>query len=409
MPGRIITPILGARYRTAAVPLPVSPSQKAKRMFDQVISVGLASYGMSGSVFHAPLLSAHPGFRLKKVLERSSEKSKAIYPQLEVVKTFEELLQDDELELVVVNTPNPLHYEMARRALEAGKHVVLEKPFTVTSEEGQALTKLAREQKLILSAFQNRRWDGDFRTVQQVVASGWLGELVEFEGHYDRFRNYIEANTWKEETGPGSGILYNLGSHMIDQALVLFGLPQAVTADIRTQRPGSQVEDAYDLLLEYGKLKVTLKSSYLVREAGPRYTLHGTEGSFLKYGLDPQEDALKAGGTFTDAGWGAEPEKDWGLLNTQLHGLHLRGTVETLPGTYQAFYQNIYAAILGRAPLAVTPEQATDVIRIIEAAMRSNAEKRRVMLGGDDLGVAPLSGGEASKGKDGRGFREGNP
>jgi scyllo-inositol 2-dehydrogenase (NADP+) len=347
-------------------------------MSENVISVGIASYGMSGSVFHAPLLAAHPGFTLKKMLERSAEKSKARYPQVEVVRDYGDLLQDEEIRLVVVNTPNALHYEMARQALEAGKHVVLEKPFTVTAAEGEELTQLAKEQNLILSAFQNRRWDGDFRTVQQVVESGWLGELVEFEGHYDRFRNYIEANTWKEETGPGSGILYNLGSHMIDQALVLFGLPQAVTADIRTQRPGGQVEDAYDLLLEYGKLKVVLKSSYLVREPGPRYTLHGTEGSFIKHGLDPQEDALKAGGTFTDPGWGREPEKDWGLLNTQLDGLHLRGTVETLPGTYQAFYQNIYDAIQGRAGLAVTAEQATNVIRIIEAAMQSNEEKRRV-------------------------------
>jgi scyllo-inositol 2-dehydrogenase (NADP+) len=347
-------------------------------MPEKVISVGIASYGMSGSVFHAPLLAAHPGFRVTSIMERSAEKSKARYPYVEVVRKYADLLQDGGPDLVVVNTPNALHYEMARQALEAGKHVVLEKPFTVTAEEGQKLTELAQERNLILSSFQNRRWDGDFRTVQQVVESGWLGELVEFEGHYDRFRNYIEANTWKEENGPGSGILYNLGSHMIDQALVLFGMPQAVTADIRIQRPGGQVEDAYDLLLEYGKLKVVLKSSYLVREPGPRYTLHGTEGSFVKYGLDPQEDALKAGGTFTDAGWGVEPQKDWGLLNTQLQGLHLRGTVETLPGTYQAYYQNIYEAITGQGPLAVTAGQATNVIRVIEAAMRSNEEKRRV-------------------------------
>ncbi|CAN5872308.1 Gfo/Idh/MocA family oxidoreductase [soil metagenome] len=347
-------------------------------MSEIVISVGITSYGMSGSVFHAPLLAAHPGFKIKKVLERSSEKSKVRYPEVEVVRDFEALLQDEEIGLVVVNTPNALHYEMARRALEAGKHVVLEKPFTVTAAEGEELAQLAKERGLILSSFQNRRWDGDFRTVQKVVESGWLGELVEFEGHYDRFRNYIEANTWKEESGPGAGILYNLGSHMIDQALVLFGMPRAVTADIRVQRPEGKVEDAYDLLLEYGKLKVVLKSSYLVREPGPRYILNGTEGSFVKYGLDPQEDALKAGGSPNDAGWGVEQSQYYGLLNTQLNGLHLRGSVETLPGAYQSYYANIYDAIQGRAELAVTAEQATNVIRVIEAAMRSNEEKRRV-------------------------------
>ena len=344
------------------------------------IIVGLASYGMSGLVFHAPLLSAHSGFRLTTVLERSANKSQQRYPEVKVVRSFDELVQDQALELIVVNTPNQLHLDMARQALEAGKHVILEKPFTVNSHDAQTLINLAKANNRMLSVFQNRRWDGDFLTVQQVLKQNLLGKLVEYEAHFDRFRNYIEANTWKEEAVPGSGILYNLGSHMIDQALVLFGKPTAVTAELGIQRPHGKVDDYYHITLHYPTLRATLKSSYLVREAGPRYILHGTEGSFLKYGLDPQEDALKAGRVPTEANWGIEEKNYWGTLNTQINNLHFQGAIQTLPGSYQNFYESIYAAIReGKAP-AVKPEEAMLGIQIIEAALQSNQEKRTVNL-----------------------------
>jgi scyllo-inositol 2-dehydrogenase (NADP+) len=344
------------------------------------ITVGLASYGMSGLVFHAPLVSSNPGFKLQTVLERSANKSQQRYPAVKVVRTFEALLQDDSLELLVINTPNALHLQMAQQALEAGKHVVLEKPFTITSQDAQTLINIARANNRVLSVFQNRRWDGDFLTVQQVVNQNLLGKLVDYEAHFDRYRNYIEANTWKEEAGPGSGILYNLGSHMIDQALALFGKPTAVTAELGIQRPGGQVDDYYHITLHYPALRVTLKSSYLVREAGPRYILHGTEGSFLKYGIDPQEEALKAGRLPSEPNWGTEPKNEWGTINTQLNGLHVQGTIETLAGSYQQYYNSIYAAIREGKDLAVKPEESMLGIYIIEAAFRSNQEKRTVNL-----------------------------
>ncbi|MCU0352349.1 MAG: oxidoreductase [Cytophagales bacterium] len=342
--------------------------------------VGLAAYGMSGKVFHGPLLKAHPGFRVAKIVERSTERSRADFPDAVRVKSWDEITTDPAITLAVVNTPNAYHYDMCRQALEAGKHVVVEKPFTVTADEGQKLIDLAERKNRLLAVFQNRRWDGDFLTVQQVVKNRLLGQLVEYEAHYDRFRNYVEANTWKEETGPGSGILYNLGSHLIDQALVLFGMPQAVTAELRTQRPGGTIDDSYHLLLHYANLRVTLKSSYLVREPGPRYVLHGTEGTFLKWGLDPQEDALKAGRSPLEPGWGTEPESEWGHLNTQLNGLHYRGRLETLPGNYRFFYGNVYDAIVNRTPLAVSAEEALQTIRLIEAAYESHAQGKTVLI-----------------------------
>lgn len=340
----------------------------------------MASFGMSGLVFHAPLITTTPGFHLSKIVERSTEKSRERFPQATIVRSFEELIADPELELIVVNTPNALHLDMARRALEAGKHVILEKPMTVTAADAQTLIDLARSRNLMLSVFQNRRWDGDFQTLQRVVQNGLLGQIVEFEGHYDRFRNYIEANTWKEESGPGSGILYNLGSHMIDQALALFGKPEAVSGEVGIQRPGGQVDDFYHLTLHYPALRVVLKSSYLVREAGPRYILHGTQGSFIKYGLDPQEEALKAAKLPTGPNWGTEEPGTWGVLNTEIGGLHYTGRIETMAGNYPYFYQNIYQVIREGKDLAVKPEESMLGLRIIEAAIESNREKRTIPL-----------------------------
>jgi scyllo-inositol 2-dehydrogenase (NADP+) len=346
----------------------------------QPIPVGLASFGMSGLVFHAPLISSNPGFRLASIVERTTEKSRARFPQATLVRSFEELLRDDSLELIVVNTPNGLHLDMARQALTAGKHVILEKPMTVTSAEAQTLIELAHAQNLVLSVFQNRRWDGDFQTLQRVIQNQLLGQVVEFEGHYDRFRNYIEANTWKEESGPGSGILYNLGSHMIDQALALFGKPEAVTGELGIQRPGGKVDDYYHLTLHYPALRVVLKSSYLVREAGPRYLVHGTQGSFIKYGLDPQEEALKAGQLPTAPNWGMETPDTWGVLNTDIQGQHFTGRLETQAGNYPFYYQNIYQAIREGKALAVKPEESMLGLRIIEAVLQSNQEKRTIPL-----------------------------
>ena len=280
---------------------------------------------------------------------------------------------------MVVNTPDPLHYGMCRKALLAGKHVVVEKPFVRESRQGEELIELATSKNLILSVFQNRRWDGDFLTVREILDKGLLGRLVEFEAHFDRFRNHIPQGTWKEEEGSGSTI-YNLGSHLIDQALVLFGLPDFVYADIRVLRDEGAIDDAFTLILGYQEIKVTLKASYLVKEAGPRYYLHGTHGSYLKWGLDPQEDELKKGKLPVGDGWGLEAEESWGILNTELEGKEKYGKYPTLAGNYGAYYSGIADAILHGSADYVKAEQANQVIRVIEAAIRSNESGKRIPL-----------------------------
>jgi scyllo-inositol 2-dehydrogenase (NADP+) len=350
------------------------------KLKERVINVGIASFGMSGEVFHAPIINSLPDYNIKKIVERKSYRSSRIFPQVEVVRSFEDLLKDDEIDLVVVNTPNQLHFEMAKAALEAGKHVVVEKPFTVTHNEAVQLDKIAIERGKVLSIFQNRRWDGDFLTVQKIVKEKLLGQLVDFESNYDRFRNYIEKNTWKEESKEGTGLLYNLGSHLIDQAYVLFGMPKAIRADIRTIRPGGMVDDQFEIVMYYDEVRVVLRSSYLVREPRPKYMLHGTLGSYVKYGLDPQEEALKKGGNPSAANWGKESEEIWGILNTEVNGIHFRGKIETIAGSYQAFYQNVYDSISDGTQLAVTASQAADVIRIIEMAQESNSKEKKINI-----------------------------
>ncbi|MDA8441400.1 MAG: oxidoreductase [Peptococcaceae bacterium] len=348
---------------------------------NRVLNVGLIGYGMAGQAFHAPIINAVPNLRLTKVVERHSHKAMERYPWVTVVDNVEVLWQDQELELVVIAVPNALHYELAKQALLHGKHVVVEKPFTVTAQQAQELIDIAESQKLILSVFQNRRWDGDFRTIQQIVRENLLGRIVEYEAHYDRYLNYIRPNTWKEESGLGSGILYDLGSHLIDQAQVLFGTPRSVTAKLCRQREESKIDDSFELRLDYSELTVTLKAGMLVRERGPHFVIHGNKGSFVKYGLDGQEEMLKKGlapSGVSDPSWGLEPQEQWGMLNTDFGGLHCLGKIETLPGAYPDFYANIYAAIVKSADLCVKPEQARNTIRIIELAAQSNAENRTV-------------------------------
>lgn len=342
------------------------------------IGVGLASYGMSGKVFHAPLLSVNPGFRIISILERTNSFSRERYPEAKIVRNYQELLKDKSIALIVVNTPDRLHYTMAREALEAGKHVVLEKPFVLDSSEGDELLRLADKHKRLLSVFQNRRWDGDFLTVREILDKGLLGRLVEYEAHFDRYRNFIQANTWKEEPSSGTGTLFNLGSHLIDQALVLFGKPEHINADIRIQRTDGKIDDAFTLWLGYPDVKVTLKASYLVKEPGPRYLLHGTEGSFLKHGIDPQEEALKNGEQPGGTDWGVENPEDWGRLNTEIDKYN--GPYKTLPGNYNAYYENIYEVLCGKAKPAVSASQANLVVKVIEAARESNHSGSRVYL-----------------------------
>jgi len=344
------------------------------------INVGLASFGMSGMVFHAPFLTTNPGFHLRKILERTPKGSKRIYPEVTVVNRYDDVVNDPKLDLIVVNTPDHTHFDLTRKALLAGKHVVVEKPFTITTAEGSDLIELARKKNLVLTVFQNRRWDGDFLTVSRVIKKGLVGQLVEFESHFDRFRNYIQEGTWKEDPSRGTGNIYNLGSHMIDQALMLFGIPEGLYADLEIRREGSEVNDYYDIHLYYNRFKAILKSSYLVREPGPRYLLQGTLGSFVKHGIDPQEELLKSGEIPVGEDWGREDEHFWGILNSEIRGEPVRNRMETIPGNYHAFYDNLYEAVREGKELAVKPEEALNVIRIIEGAIRSNRDKCMVKL-----------------------------
>jgi predicted dehydrogenase len=261
---------------------------------------------------------------------------------------------------------------MARLALEAGKHVLVEKPFTFKVEEADSLIRLAVEKGKVLTVYQNRRWDGDFMTVQKIVQSGILGKLVEFESHFDRYRPAITPSTWKEEEGEYAGVLYNLGSHMVDQALALFGMPEAVTAHLRIIRPYGKVIDYYDIRLQYADFAALLKCSYLVKEEGPRYILHGTYGSFLKWGIDPQEEILKTGVLPGGDSWGTEHESRWGILNVSNQNNEQIQRIATEKGNYRAFYDNLFEAIRNGQPLAVKPVEARNGIRILEMAIESN-------------------------------------
>jgi scyllo-inositol 2-dehydrogenase (NADP+) len=350
--------------------------RERRRSMGDRIGVGVASFGMSGRVFHLPLLLHHGAFRVIGVVERTKSELRRQHPALKVYRSFDDMLADDEIELAVVNTPDQTHYDLAMRALRAGRHVVVEKPFVQTVEQGGEVISLARRAGKRLCVFHNRRWDGDFLTVRRILREGQLGRIVEYEAHWDRYRNAVQSGTWKEERVTGAELLYNLGSHMIDQALVLFGMPREVTAHLHSVRPSGRVNDWFDVRLHYPDLLVSLKASYLVREPGPRYLIHGESGSFVKYGIDPQEQALIGGTAPTSPDWGAEGGEWWGVLHTELGGTVVRQKVETERGRYQSFYDSVRDAIMSGRECAVTPEEALNVIRVITAAMRSNDERR---------------------------------
>lgn len=344
------------------------------------INVGLIGFGMAGRLFHGPTINSTKGLNLYKIRETKAPNIEIIserYPEAIIVNDTNEILNDPKVDLVIVATPNVTHYDVATQALNADKHVVVDKPFTVTSAEASVLITLAKTKNKLLTVYQNRRWDSDFQTIKKVIVSGMLGNLVEYEAHYDRFRNTIRPDTWKEDGVLGTGLVYDLGSHLIDQALVLFGLPKTVTADLRTQRQNARIIDNFEIVLDYGALKVTLKGGMLIKEALPHFILLGNNGSFIKYGMDVQEEALIAGNAPNKSlTWGEEPESLWGTMNTECNGIEFRGKVKSEKGNYTGYYENVYKAIIGEEELTVKPEQAKNTIRVIELAMQSNKEKR---------------------------------
>lgn len=350
----------------------------------ETIKTGIASYGMSGQVFHAPFIYTHPHFQLCIIVERSKTLSKERYPDVTIARSLTEMLEDKDIELAIINTPDSTHYEYAKMALEAGKHVIVEKPFTTTTAQAEELIALAKSKKLMLSVYQNRRWDADFLTIKDIINKELLGQLVEFESTFSRYRNFIKPDTWKETGSAGGGMTYNLGSHLIDQAVQLFGMPEAVYANIATLRTGGHVDDYFQINLlrpqHNPELRVTLKASYLMREPEPRFVLHGTLGSYVKHGFDVQEDALASGKMPDAPRWGEEDEQNWGLLNTEANGEPLYGKYPSLPGNYNAFYENVYEHLRLGKSLTTDAGDVSDVIRIIEAAYRSAANGCSVPL-----------------------------
>lgn len=337
----------------------------------RTIQVGLIGFGLSGRYFHAPFLTVNPHFKLVKVVERHRNEAQLFDPAIQTVRSHEDLLNDPAIDLVIVGSPNDTHYSYAKAALKAGKHVLIEKPFANTSAQARELLDLAKAKGLVAIPYQNRRYDADFLTIQQLLSEGQLGDIVEYEAHFDRYRPDI-LNSWKELDPEGGGNLLNLGPHLIDQAVVLFGVPEAVFAEVRTVRPGGVLDDYFDIRLFYPDKRVILKSNMLAADNGLRYVIHGVKGSFVKHGLDIQEETQRKNILPNTPDWGQEPESQYGTLTTATG----KQTITSQRGNYHLFYDNLYRAIVGESGPEITAEQAFTTIRIMELALESSRERR---------------------------------
>lgn len=339
------------------------------------IDVGLVGFGFAGRVFHAPIISSVPGLRLRAIVQRSGDDASALYPQSTIVKSIEELLAVDGISLVVIATPNTSHYGLARQALLAGKDVVVDKPFTTTYEEALDLVEVAKHERRLLTVYQNLRSNGDFRTIRELVESQRFGRIALYEVHFDRYRLQMRPEAWRERVEPGSGVFFDLGVHLIDQAMVLFGRPMAIAADIRMEREGALVDDAFDVVLHYPKIRAMLRASMIAMAPDLRFLVRGEKAAFVKYGIDPQEEALKRGETPRDDTWGREAREKWGTLYLPTDKAFATEVIPTLPGDYRLFYANVRDAILAKARIDVTDEQMLDVMQALELARESNSKQ----------------------------------
>ncbi len=357
------------------------------------IGVAVVGYGLGGRVFHAPFVSAVPGLKLETIVQRKGDEAAKAYPGVRILRSIEEALGDKAVQLVVVSTPNETHFALAKQALEAGKHVVIDKPFAATSEQARELVELAKKKGVKVVPFHNRRWDGDFLTVKKLIGEKAVGRLVTLESHFDRFRPVQREGTWKEAEDPANGMLFDLGPHLVDQCLALFGSPGSITASVRKDRDVTEIEDAFDIVLSYpeyeGKgLMAICRASYLVSDPSPRFLLHGTKGSFKKYGLDPQEPALVGGAKLPRLGsgdeWLGEPDSAWGTLTVAPApadpGTLVKRDVTTEKGDYRGFYANVRDAINGTAEQAVSAEDGFRIVKLLELARVSSEEGRTVKV-----------------------------
>lgn len=329
------------------------------------LRVALLGYGYAGQTFHLPLLTHVKGLRVTHVV---SSKQKLRLPGIRVTPATEEVFGDPQLDLVVIATPNDSHFPLARAALLGGKNVVVDKPFTTTVAEARELIALAKKSRLLLSVFHNRRWDADYLTVKRLLHENRLGEVMHFESHFDRFRPQVQ-DRWRERAGPGSGVWFDLGSHLADQALQLFGAPDFIYADLAAQRPGATTTDYFHVAMEYNVSRVILHASSLVAAETPRFALHGARGSYMKYGLDTQEEALKQGQVPGGRGWGNDPRQGT-LFAPKGKSVHSR-SVPNLRGNYLAYYEAVRDALLHGKLNPVPPEEALQVMQVLETGEES--------------------------------------
>jgi scyllo-inositol 2-dehydrogenase (NADP+) len=336
---------------------------------NKTINAGLLAYGMSGKVFHAPFLQAHSGFNFKAIVERSSKNAVNDYPNITSYNSVDELLNDAEIELVVINTPNNLHYEHSKAALNAHKHILVEKPFTATTAQAKELFELADSVGKQIFFYQNRRWDSDFTSVKKVLESGKLGKLNEMHLRYDRYRNVIGPKVFKETPVEASGLLYDLGPHLLDQVISLFGKPLSFHKILGKNRVGTLVDDYFSIQLSYpDSVNVFVTSSMLVVNPQAGFVLHGVNGSFIKQRTDIQEEQLLAGMKLTDPGYGIEPASKDGLLTTiDVDGNKTEEIIKSEVGSYLPLFEAVYQAISNNKPYPVSRENVLTQLEIIES------------------------------------------
>lgn len=345
-----------------------------------IIKTGICSYGMSGKLFHAPFIQNHPGFELTAIVERSKNESRERYPDAKLYRSVDELIADESLQLIIVNTPVQTHYDYAKKVIAAGKHVIVEKPFTVTSKEAGELVQLADKNNVMLFVFQNRRYDGDYKMVKEVLEKKLLGEIKEVEIRYDRYRPEISHKGHKETDLPGAGITYDLGAHLIDQSLQLFGQPKALFADMMAMRDGSPVDDYFEIILYYPSFRVRLKGSCFVKEPVYEYILHGSKGTFLQKRSDLQETNLLKGVSPSLESWCPAPEAPDGLLHIIADGKEVKEERTSSPGNYMHYFDDVCKAINKMAPNPVRGTDGVKIIRIVEAAKQSAKEEKIINL-----------------------------
>lgn len=345
-----------------------------------IIKTGICSFGLSGRVFHAPFIQAHPGFELTGIVERHKEESKEKYPGSKIYHSVEELCADKNIQLIIVNTPSYLHFEHAKMAILSGKHILVEKPFTISVKEAEELMALAEKQKVNITVYQNRRYDGDYLAVKNVIDEKLLGDLRYVEIRYDRYRPTYGGKPHKEGDLPGAGNMYDLSPHLVDQSLQLFGWPKALFADIWKMRDDVVPPDYFKLIFYYDKLRVYLTATSVSREPSWGYVLHGMKGSFLQKRSDLQEEQLMAGAVPSLQSWCPAPDKPDGILHTEINGEVIRKETSITPGNYMGLFDDLYKFLTGQGPNPVPAEDGLKTVRIIEAGFQSAKEEKVIYL-----------------------------